>query len=47
MNAVELHNVYQQYGAMAVLDNISLTLAEGRYWACLAIMAPAKPPLYV
>lgn len=29
MNAVELHNVYQQYGAMAVLDNISLTLAEG------------------
>ncbi len=29
MNAVELHNVYQQYGQMAVLDNISLTLAEG------------------
>lgn len=29
MNAVELHNVYQQYGKMAVLDNISLTLAEG------------------
>ena len=29
MNAVELHNVYQQYGDMAVLDNISLTLAEG------------------
>ncbi len=29
MNAVELHNVYQQYGTMAVLDNISLTLAEG------------------
>ena len=29
MNAVELHNVYQQYGAMAVLKNISLTLAEG------------------
>ena len=29
MNAVELHNVYQQYGNMAVLDNISLTLAEG------------------
>lgn len=29
MNAVELHNVYQQYGKMAVLDNISLTLGEG------------------
>ena len=29
MNAVELHNVYQQYGSMAVLDNISLSLAEG------------------
>lgn len=29
MNAVELHNVYQQYGTMAVLDNISLSLAEG------------------
>lgn len=29
MNAVELHNVYQQYGALAVLDDISLTLAEG------------------
>ena len=29
MNAVELHNVYQQYGKMAVLDNINLTLAEG------------------
>ena len=29
MNAVELHSVYQQYGSMAVLDNINLTLAEG------------------
>lgn len=29
MNAVELHNVHQQYGNMAVLNNISLTLAEG------------------
>lgn len=29
MNAVELHQVHQQYGAMPVLDNISLTLAEG------------------
>lgn len=29
MNAVELHSVYQQYGNMAVLDNINLTLAEG------------------
>lgn len=29
MNAVELHNVYQQYGTMAVLDNISLNVAEG------------------
>ncbi|MDY0250421.1 MAG: ABC transporter ATP-binding protein [Pseudomonas sp.] len=29
MNAVELHNVYQQYGTMAVLDNLNLTLAEG------------------
>ncbi len=29
MNAVELHNIYQQYGKLAVLDNISLTLGEG------------------
>ena len=29
MNAVELHNVYQQYGKMAVLNNISLNVAEG------------------
>src|SRR5690554_4989830 len=29
MKAIELHQVYQQYGKMAVLDNISLSLAEG------------------